>query len=129
MSTCDQQLRRQLGIADPGELGNPGVPAELVQTLQVKCHLAAGVGLHSRRLRQARKRLGISQLELGVRIGLDPGVASTRLNRYEQAVHLPDYFALERLAEALGVPLAYLFANEDELADLILEYKAASEAS
>jgi transcriptional regulator with XRE-family HTH domain len=83
----------------------------------------------SRRLRQARKRLGISQLELGVRIGLDPGVASTRLNRYEQAVHLPDYFTLERLADALGVPLAYLFAHDEELANLILTYRGTSDNS
>lgn len=78
----------------------------------------------SRRLREARKRLGVSQAQLGIQIGLDPGVASTRINRYEQAVHLPDYDTLVRLAEGLGVPLPYLFAEQDALASAILELAA-----
>lgn len=78
----------------------------------------------SRRLREARKRLGVSQAQLGIQIGLDPGVASARINRYEQAVHLPDYDTLVRLAEGLGVPLPYLFAEQDYLANAILELAA-----
>lgn len=78
----------------------------------------------SRRLRQARLSRGFSQKSLGIEIGLDPGVASTRLNRYEQAVHLPDFQTLERLATALSVPLAYLFAEDDELSEVILKFKA-----
>lgn len=80
----------------------------------------------SRRLRQARLARGLSQKSLGIEIGLDPGVASTRLNRYEQAVHLPDFATLERLAKALDVPLAYLFAEDDTLSDMILKFRAAS---
>lgn len=76
----------------------------------------------SRRLREARKRLGISQVQLGIEIGLDPGVASARINRYERAVHLPDFQTLERLASSLNVPLAYLFAEDDALATLILHF-------
>lgn len=79
----------------------------------------------SRRLRQARTARGISQKTLGLEIGLDPGVASTRLNRYEQAVHLPDFPTLDRLAKALGVPLAYLFAEDDALSEMILRFHAA----
>lgn len=76
----------------------------------------------SRRLREARKRLGVSQAQLGVRIGLDPGVASARVNRYEQGVHLPDYDTLVRLAKGLDVPLPYLFAEHDDLAQAILSF-------
>ncbi|WP_449397200.1 helix-turn-helix domain-containing protein [Devosia riboflavina] len=76
----------------------------------------------SRRLREARKRLKISQAQLGILIGLDPGVASARVNRYEQAVHLPDYDTLVRLAAGLNVPLPYLFAEQDDLADAILKF-------
>ena len=79
----------------------------------------------SRRLRQARIARGLSQKTLGLVIGLDPGVASTRINRYEQAVHLPDFSTLERLAKALTVPLAYLFARDDPLAELILQFGTA----
>lgn len=81
----------------------------------------------SRRLRQARLARGLSQKNLGIEIGLDPGVASTRLNRYEQAVHLPDFSTLERLAKALGVPLAYLFAEDDALAETILQFGKVSQ--
>lgn len=62
----------------------------------------------SRRLRQAREAAGFSQKALGVEIGLDPGVASTRINRYEKAVHLPDIDTAQRLADRLQVPLPYL---------------------
>ena len=78
----------------------------------------------SRRLREARKRLGVSQAQLGIQIGLDPGVASARINRYEQAVHLPDYDTLVRLAEGLNVPLPFLFAERDDLAEAILDFSS-----
>lgn len=83
----------------------------------------------SRRLRQARLARGLSQKTLGLEIGLDPGVASTRLNRYEQAVHLPDFPTLERLAHALGVPLAYLFAEDDALSEMILQFGAGDSST
>ena len=51
----------------------------------------------------------------------------TRINRYEQAVHLPDIPTLERLAKALTVPLAYLFAEDDLLSELILRFGAAED--
>ena len=81
----------------------------------------------SRRLRQARERLGISQRNVGIATGLDPGVASARINRYEQAVHLPDFATSERLAAVLEVPLAYLFADDDDLAELILAHASKSQ--
>lgn len=69
--------------------------------------------------------MGISQAQLGIKIGLDPGVASTRINRYEQAVHLPDFETLVRLAGGLGVPLPYLFAEDDRLAECILKFETS----
>lgn len=76
----------------------------------------------SRRLRQAREAAGLSQKGLGIEIGLDPGVASARVNRYEQAVHLPDIDTAQRLADRLQVPLPFLFADDDGLAEAILNY-------
>lgn len=75
-----------------------------------------------KRLKQARERKAISQRELGVLAGLDPSVASTRINRYELGVHKSDYPTSQRLASILGVPVAYLYADDDELADFILSY-------
>lgn len=76
----------------------------------------------SRRLRQAREAAGLYQKWLGIVIGLDPGVASTRIYRYEQAVHLPDIDTAQWLADRLQVPLPYLFTDDDGLARVILDY-------
>lgn len=66
----------------------------------------------------------MSQRQLGIAAGLDPFVASTRINRYERAVHLPDPATVQRMADALGVPAAYLFASDDRLARAILAFSA-----
>ncbi len=47
-------------------------------------------------------------------------MASTRINRYEKGVHLPDLQTLESIANVLEVSPAYFFA-EDELALTILQ--------
>jgi transcriptional regulator with XRE-family HTH domain len=80
------------------------------------------------RLRQARERLGISQIELGRRAGLDPSVASPRINQYEQGQHVPHHATARRLAEVLGVPTAYLFAEDEQLAKLLLLWSEMSPA-
>jgi transcriptional regulator with XRE-family HTH domain len=72
-----------------------------------------------RRLADARKRLGVSQAKLGELAGLDPSVASARINQYEQGVHEPKYRTASRLAMVLGVPTAYLYCEEDDLAELL----------
>lgn len=78
------------------------------------------------RLKQARALRQLSQKELGIQAGLDPFVASTRINRYELGVHEPDMATIERLAAALSVPTAYLFADDDRLARLILAFSSLS---
>mgnify|MGYP001420369739 CR=1 FL=1 len=83
----------------------------------------APLPVYSRRLREAREAYGISQRALGVQAGLDEFVASTRVNRYETGVHQPDLQTLQRLADVLGLPVAYFYADSDELAQLIKSYK------
>lgn len=68
----------------------------------------------------------MSQKVLGIAAGLDEFVASTRVNRYETGVHEPDLETAGRLAQALGVPLAYLFAEDDRQARLLLAFAALS---
>lgn len=80
--------------------------------------------IFSRRLKQARQDAGLSQKDLGILAGLDPFVASTRINRYEQDVHAPDEETAKRLAKALGVPLAYLYADNERLARMIRAFDA-----
>lgn len=80
------------------------------------------------RLKAARTGARMSQKDLGIAAGLDEFVASTRINRYETGVHEPDLETAGRLAQALGVPLAYLFADDDRQARLLLAFAALSKA-
>jgi transcriptional regulator with XRE-family HTH domain len=86
------------------------------------------VSVVGHRLREARERLNISQKQLGIKAGLDPSVASPRINQYETGKHVPDIQTARRLAEVLGVPAPYLYAEDDLLADWILAYTHASAA-
>jgi transcriptional regulator with XRE-family HTH domain len=79
------------------------------------------------RLREARTATGLSQRELGVRAGLDPSVASPRINQYERGKHTPDTSTLAKLGEVLDVPIAYFFASEDDLAGLIAAFHRMSQ--
>jgi transcriptional regulator with XRE-family HTH domain len=82
----------------------------------------------NQRLAQARAGAGLSQKQLGIQAGLDSFVASARINRYELGIHQPDLPTVERLAKALNVPTAYLFAQDERLARLILAFDQLSEA-
>lgn len=70
------------------------------------------------RLRQARIQAGLSQRSLGIRVGFDPGSASSRMNHYEKGRHTPDIETLQRLADELNVPLNYFFCTDDLSAEL-----------
>lgn len=74
------------------------------------------------RLREARKRVGISQMALGVLAGIDEMSASPRINQYERGKHVPDLEMMARLAAVLGVPTAYFLADEELLARWILAF-------
>lgn len=77
----------------------------------------------TKRLKEAREKKGLSQKALGIAAGIDPSSASVRMNQYEKGVHNPDLSIVEKLADVLEVPTAYLFTVEDDLAQLILEFK------
>ncbi len=71
------------------------------------------------RLRARRKELGLSQEKVGVSIGLDESCSRTRISRYETGAHEPALATSQLLAAALGVPLAYLYCEDDTLAEII----------
>ncbi|GLQ98986.1 hypothetical protein GCM10007863_34060 [Dyella mobilis] len=77
---------------------------------------------------EARLRAGLSQKDVGIAAGLDPSVASTRINRYELGIHEPDFATITRVAKALDVPAAYLIAEDDRLARLILAFDSLPSA-
>ena len=74
----------------------------------------------AKRIREARLRLDISQATLGIAAGMDPSGASPRMNQYERSKHTPDLLTAERIAKALDVPVPYLYADEDLMAEIIL---------
>lgn len=60
-----------------------------------------------RRLNEALARVGISQKSLGIRCGIDPSVASARINHYCTGRHVPNFSLLVKVAAVLKVPVAY----------------------
>ena len=74
------------------------------------------------RLAQARERSGFSQTQLGVLAGMDPSVASPRINQYERGKHEPQLKTAKRLAEVLGIPPAFLYTEDELLAELLLRW-------
>lgn len=76
-----------------------------------------------RRLREARLLSGLSQKQLGIKAGMDPSVASARVNQYERGRHDPHYLIVARMAKVLGTPPAFMYADDDGLAEHILSYQ------
>lgn len=79
-------------------------------------------GIFAKRLKQARELRGLSQRALGDALGLGKQVGSTRINRYERQASLCDMETASRIARELDVPLAYLFAEEDDQAEMNLAF-------
>jgi transcriptional regulator with XRE-family HTH domain len=80
----------------------------------------------AQRLRNARVAAGLSQRNLGIVAGLDPFVASARINRYERGTHEPPSNMAAKLAQALGVPMAYLYSEDERLAEVVALFSNAS---
>lgn len=72
-----------------------------------------------KRLKEARLAAGLSQKKLGIAAGMDEFSASARMNHYEKGRHTPDFSMLKRIAKILKLPVAYFYAESDELAFLI----------
>ena len=79
-----------------------------------------------KRLKDARLSANYSQKKLGIAAGMDQFSASARMNHYEMGRHTPDYSTLKRIATVLKVPVAYFYAESDELAKLIMIFNKLS---
>ncbi len=71
------------------------------------------------RLKTARLAAKLSQKKLGIAAGMDEFSASARMNHYEMGRHQPDYETLKRIAGVLKLPVAYFYAETDEIAEII----------
>lgn len=56
-------------------------------------------------------------------IGLDESSSRARISRYELGNHEPQLATARNIASALGVPLAYLYCEENDVAELLLAFK------
>ena len=73
----------------------------------------------SQRLKAARLAKGLTQEQLGVLAGIDEFSASARMNRYEKGIHEPNYGMMQHIANALGLPVAYFYCDQDQVAELL----------
>lgn len=88
-------------------------------TLSVTRIVQTDPNLFARRLKEARLRLGLSQMQLGIEAGVDEFSASARINQYERGKHMPDVLMVRHLARVLGVPATYFYAESDEEAQVL----------
>lgn len=79
--------------------------------------------LVGQRIRSRREELGWSQEKLGVLIGIDESSSRARISRYELGNHEPPLDTARNIAKALGVPLAYLYCEENDVASLLMALK------
>jgi len=73
----------------------------------------------SKRLKEARIAAGLSQKQLGIAAGIDEFSASARMNQYETGKHTPDYLTLKNIGKVLKCPVAYFYAEDNDLATMI----------
>lgn len=66
---------------------------------------------------------GLSQRQLGELLGLGKATGGVRVNRYEQQASQADLKTVARLAIVLEVPMAFLFADSEEMAIYILRFR------
>ena len=85
-----------------------------------------------KRLKSARTKAGLTQKELGVRIGIKDGSASGYINHYEKGRHTPSIETLSKLAVELSMPLNYFLCENDldaEMSYLMTTFEAEVKAS
>lgn len=80
-----------------------------------------------KRLKEARIRVGLSQEQLGIQSGIDEASASARMNRYERGTRSPTIELIGRIAQVLGLPVAYFYAEDDSEATLLVAFHVLSE--
>ena len=67
--------------------------------------------LLGRNIANRRNALGITQAEFAEKLGMD----TVTVSRFERGSHLPSLLRLERIADALGMPLAELLSQSTNL--------------
>lgn len=90
--------------------------------------MAFSKDLVAKRLKAARLKAKISQKKLGIAAGIDEFSASARMNQYESGKYVPNILTLKQIAIVLHLPLAYFYAEDDMLAELLVHLGRATTA-
>lgn len=80
------------------------------------------------RLKSARKLAKLTQEQLSTELGFDRSHGTARISQYETGKHAPDFAMAKKMADAIGVPVAYLYCDDDKLAELIVASSKLSES-
>jgi transcriptional regulator with XRE-family HTH domain len=67
-----------------------------------------------------REELVWSQEKIGVAIGIDESSSRAKIRRYELGVHEPPVPTARLIAHAPGVPLTYMYCEDDTITALLL---------
>jgi len=86
------------------------------------------ISIVAKRLREARLVAGISQKQLGIKAGIDPFSASTRINQYERGTHMPGLQMVTHFARVMRVPVPYFYCQDTELAEVIMKFSSLGRA-
>lgn len=78
------------------------------------------INVVGRRMRSRREELAWSQEKVGILIGIDESSSRARISRYELGTHEPPVKTARLIAAALGVPLAYLYCEDDKVARFLM---------
>lgn len=62
----------------------------------------------------------MSRKKLCIVAGVDEFSASARMNQYETGKHVPYLLSLKQISKILKIPLAYFYAEEGMLGDLLI---------
>lgn len=81
----------------------------------------------SMRLKIARKAKKLSQERLGILAGIDEASASARMNQYETGKYAPDLLMVTKIAAVLEVPVAYLYTEDNLMAEIITKLQFLTE--
>jgi len=65
----------------------------------------------SERLKEIREKRGLSKKELALKIGVSPST----ITRYEKDGRIPKLTILQKISEALNVPINYLLGKEEDV--------------
>ena len=74
------------------------------------------------RLKSARKLAKLTQEKLSNKLGFDDRSHGTaRISQYETGKHAPDFAMAKKMADALDVPVAYLYCDDENIANILME--------